>query len=92
MISILKLSRGVNHSSHSTALATYGKGDLFDHKASEGFITVFGMSLRTQARTQALWGAGSEAMLDVPKKELTAGQATGRAAAAKGTSSKKSRK
>ena len=80
------------HSLYSTALATYGKGDLFDHKASEGFITVFGMSLRTQARTQALWGAGSEAMLDVPKKELTAGQATGRAAAAKGTSSKKSRK
>ena len=80
------------HSLYSTALATYGKGDLFDHKASEGFITVFGMSLRTQARTQALWGAGSEAMLDVPKKELTAGQATGRAAAAKGASSKKSRK
>ncbi|TMC28856.1 MAG: argininosuccinate synthase, partial [Chloroflexi bacterium] len=63
------------HSLYSTALATYGKGDLFDHKASEGFITVFGMSLRTQARTQALWGAGSEAMLDVPKKELTAGNA-----------------
>ena len=66
------------HSLYSTALATYGKGDLFDHKASEGFITVFGMSLRTQARTQALWGEGSEAMLDVPKKELTAGKATER--------------
>jgi argininosuccinate synthase len=64
------------HSLYSTALATYGKGDQFDHKASEGFITVFGMSLRTQARTQALWGAGSEATLDVPKKELTAGAAT----------------
>jgi argininosuccinate synthase len=61
------------NSLYSTALATYGKGDAFDHKASEGFITVFGMSLRTQARTQALWGAGSEATLDVPKKELTAG-------------------
>jgi argininosuccinate synthase len=62
------------HSLYSTALATYGKGDQFDHRASEGFITVFGMSLRTQARTQALWGAGSEATLDVPKKELTAGK------------------
>jgi argininosuccinate synthase len=62
------------HSLYSTALATYGKGDQFDHKASEGFITVFGMSLRTQARTQALWGAGTEAALDVPKKELTAGK------------------
>jgi argininosuccinate synthase len=62
------------HSLYSTALATYGKGDQFDHKASEGFITVFGMSLRTQARTQALWGAGTEAALDVPKRELSAGK------------------
>ena len=63
------------HSLYSTALATYGKGDQFDHRASEGFITVFGMSLRTQARTQALWGKGTEAALDVPKKELSAGRA-----------------
>jgi argininosuccinate synthase len=63
------------HSLYSTALATYGKGDQFDHRASEGFITVFGMSLRTQARTQALWGKGTEAALEVPKKELAAGAA-----------------
>ena len=61
------------HSLYSTALATYGKGDQFDHRASEGFITVFGMSLRTQARTQALWGKNTEAALQIPKKELTAG-------------------
>ena len=60
------------HSLYSTALATYGKGDAFDHKASEGFISVFGLPLRTQARTQALWGADSEASLDVPKKALSA--------------------
>ncbi|HEY3126406.1 MAG TPA: argininosuccinate synthase [Candidatus Limnocylindria bacterium] len=60
------------HSLYSTALATYGKGDQFDQKASEGFITVFGLPLRTQARTQALWGEGSEAMLDVPKRALEA--------------------
>ena len=70
------IGRRSPHSLYSTALATYGKGDAFDHKASEGFITVFGMSLRTQARTQALWGKDSEAMLDVPKKELTAGKTT----------------
>ena len=64
------------HSLYSTALATYGKGDQFDHRASEGFITVFGMSLRTQARTQALWGKNTEAALEIPKKELTAGQKT----------------
>ncbi len=60
------------HSLYSTALATYGKGDQFDHRASEGFITVFGMSLRTQARAQALWGKNTEVSLQVPKKELTA--------------------
>ena len=70
------------HSLYSTALATYGKGDLFDHKASEGFITVFGMSLRTQARTQALWGEGTAAALDVPRKELAAPSRGGRGAGA----------
>ena len=60
------------HSLYSTALATYGRGDAFDHRASEGFITVFGLPLRTQARTQALWGEGSEAALDVPKRALSA--------------------
>ncbi|HEV8536060.1 MAG TPA: argininosuccinate synthase [Candidatus Limnocylindria bacterium] len=60
------------HSLYSTSLATYGKGDAFDHKASEGFIRVFGLPLRTQARTQALWGEGSEASLDVPRKALSA--------------------
>ena len=60
------------HSLYSTSLATYGKGDAFDHKASEGFIRVFGLPLRTQARTQVLWGEGSEASLDIPRKALSA--------------------
>jgi argininosuccinate synthase len=60
------------HSLYSTSLATYGKGDAFDQRASEGFIKLFGLPLRTQARRQALWGAGSEASLDIPKKALSA--------------------
>jgi len=64
------------HSLYSTALATYGKGDLFDHRASEGFITVFGLPLRTQARAQALWGEGSAAVLDVPRRVLASGTTT----------------
>ena len=91
--SLAIVGRRSPHSLYSTALATYGKGDAFDHKASEGFITVFGMSLRTQARTQALWGADTEAALDVPKKELTAGPGRGRSSQSRvrprgGTSSK----
>ena len=74
------------HSLYQTALATYGKGDAFDQKASEGFITVFGLPLRTQARTQALWGEGSEAALEIPRKALAAPSApagTKRSAGAK---------
>ncbi|HET7700302.1 MAG TPA: argininosuccinate synthase [Candidatus Limnocylindria bacterium] len=79
------------HSLYSTALATYGKGDLFDHRASEGFITVFGMSLRTQARTQALWGEGTAAMLDVPKKEIERRAALPRGARPQASAKGKSR-
>ncbi len=33
-------------------LATYDAGDAFDHEASVGFISVFGLPVRTQARVQ----------------------------------------
>ena len=80
----IRLDRGTStvagrrseHSLYSTALATYGKGDAFDHRASEGFITVFGLPLRNQARTQALWGPDSEATLAIPSKSLEARRAT----------------
>jgi argininosuccinate synthase len=35
---------------YSKALATYDKGDLFDHKAALGFIALHGLPTRTQAR------------------------------------------
>ncbi|MDE2764896.1 MAG: argininosuccinate synthase [Chloroflexota bacterium] len=33
-------------------LATYDEGDAFDHRASEGFISIYGLPVRTQARIQ----------------------------------------
>ena len=33
-------------------LATYDTGDIFDHKSSEGFINIYGLPTRTQARIQ----------------------------------------
>jgi hypothetical protein len=54
-------------------LATYGKGDAFDQTAAEGFIGIFGLPLRNQARTQALWGPDSEATLAIPKTVATRG-------------------
>jgi argininosuccinate synthase len=35
-------------------LATYGQGDKFNYKAAEGFITLWGLPLRTQAVKQTL--------------------------------------
>ena len=33
-------------------LATYDRGDQFDHSAAEGFITIYGLPVRTQNQTQ----------------------------------------
>ena len=65
------VGRRSEHSLYSTSLATYGKGDAFDQKAAEGFIGIFGLPLRNQARTQALWGPDSEATLAIPKTVAT---------------------
>jgi argininosuccinate synthase len=65
------VGRRSEHSLYSTSLATYGKGDAFDHKAAEGFIGVFGLPLRNQSRIQALWGPDSEATLAIPKTVAT---------------------
>ncbi|HEV2249742.1 MAG TPA: argininosuccinate synthase [Candidatus Limnocylindria bacterium] len=65
------VGRRSEHSLYSTSLATYGKGDAFDHRAAEGFIGVFGLPLRNQSRTQALWGPDSEATLAIPKTVAT---------------------
>jgi len=62
------VGRRSEHSLYSVSLATYGKGDAFDHKAAEGFIGVFGLPLRNQSRTQALWGPDSEATLQIPSR------------------------
>ena len=40
------------HALYSYELATYDKEDRFDHRASEGFIKVYGLPTRTQARSQ----------------------------------------
>ena len=37
---------------YSHRLATYDRGDTFDHRASEGFITIYGLPVRTQAMEQ----------------------------------------
>ena len=42
------------YSLYDLELATYGSGDVFDYQAAEGFIALWGLPLRTQARVQTL--------------------------------------
>ena len=42
------------YSLYDLELATYGGGDAFDYRSAEGFITLWGLPLRTQARKQTL--------------------------------------
>ncbi len=37
---------------YSHELATYDRGDKFDHRAAEGFISIFGLPVRTEAQVQ----------------------------------------
>ncbi|MHB8508233.1 MAG: argininosuccinate synthase [Candidatus Dormibacteria bacterium] len=54
-------------------LATYGSGDAFDQKAAAGFIHLWGLPVRTQARYQGLLGdAASESLLPPSVKRLDA--------------------
>jgi argininosuccinate synthase len=56
----VKLSKGNCHvvgrkspySLYDYSLATYDKGDVFDHTASPGFIHIWGLPVRTQAKAQ----------------------------------------
>jgi argininosuccinate synthase len=41
------------HSLYSTTLATYTSDDTFDHKASEGFIKIFGLPTKTYHQVHA---------------------------------------
>ena len=50
-------------------LATYDKGDTFDHDAAIGFINVWGLPLQTQTRIQMLPESQSAPMLDAARIE-----------------------
>ncbi len=57
-------------------LATYGSGDAFDQGAAKGFIHLWGLPLRTQARVQGLLGDGAQKSLLPPDmKRLAASDA-----------------
>ena len=46
------VGRSASHALYSYDLATYDRGDKFDHRSSEGFISIYGLPVRTQAQVQ----------------------------------------
>lgn len=53
------VGRKSEHSLYSKSLATYEKGDQFDHEAAQGFIRLWGLGQQTQAKLQLLKGGRS---------------------------------
>jgi argininosuccinate synthase len=70
------VGRKAPESLYSLELATYGSGDAFDQAAAKGFIHLWGLPLRTQARVQGLLGDGAgKSLLPPDMKRLTAAEA-----------------
>ena len=64
--------RRAERSLYSPSLATYDRdGDEFDHSSARGFIDIFGLSLRTQARVQT--GLEDLPRLELPRRVRRAG-------------------
>ena len=49
---------------YDRALATYDTGDAFDHASAVGFISIFGLPLRTEAARQGAAPESGQTMLD----------------------------
>lgn len=56
---------------YNYGLATYDKGDEFDQSASPGFIHIWGMPVRTQAKIQPIGEAEGPLSFMKPKKRRT---------------------
>ena len=56
------------HSLYQHALATYERGDAFNHASAVGFIELWGLPVKTQAQTQLLQGheSGAPGLLGLP--------------------------
>ena len=48
------IGRTSEYSLYDEHLATYGRDDEYNYDAAEGFISLWGLPLRTQARVQNL--------------------------------------
>jgi argininosuccinate synthase len=68
--SAVVVGRRSPNSLYDKALATYDVGDAFDHQSAVGFISIFGLPLRTEAR-RAAGTAAPEPILPTLQVEVT---------------------
>jgi argininosuccinate synthase len=59
------------NSLYDRALATYDVGDAFDHRSAVGFISIFGLPLRTEARRAAGTAASPQPILPALEVQIT---------------------
>jgi argininosuccinate synthase len=57
--SVRVVGRRSAHSLYETSLATYERGDEFDHRAAQGFVKLWGLPLKTWARTHPPYDAAA---------------------------------
>ncbi len=70
---VMVVGRRSPHSLYQHSLATYDRGDQFDHNAALGFIALWGLPVKTQAQTQLLTGeAGGAALTQLTGPTLPA--------------------
>lgn len=63
------VARQADESLYDRGLATYDRGDTYDQSAAIGFINIWGLQTRTQARTQLLGQLPEALKIAMPREE-----------------------
>jgi argininosuccinate synthase len=63
------VGRKADESLYDRALATYDRGDTYDQTAAVGFINIWGLQTRVQARTQLLTGSQETLRIAMPRED-----------------------
>jgi len=63
------VGRRADTSLYDRGLATYDRGDTYDQNAAVGFITIWGLQSRVQARQQVLPGLRESLKIALPREE-----------------------
>ena len=63
------VARKADESLYDRGLATYDRGDTYDQSAAVGFINIWGLQTRTQARVQLLGELHQALKIAMPQEE-----------------------